>query len=330
MQRLVRVLIVVLLGLVVGVAAYVGGLILTNPGPRDAIGWTLLAPLPSARGETAAAVSQGRLYVVGGMIGLAGQASAEVSVYDPASNTWTTAPDLPAARHHAAAAALDGTLFVTGGGPTAEDWTPQPMLWSLPAGAEAWQEHAPMPEGRLGHRMVAVDGRLFVIGGVGSTGNVLIYDPATDAWTAGAPMAVPRDHLAAVAVASEIWAIGGRSGGQIHSRVDVYDTTTDAWREGPPLPQPTSGASEGVIDGVILVSGGEDPGGAGGVVDRHWLLDTAAGATAAWQPLSPPPLPVHGAHGAVIDGSFVVVGGASRQGAYSRLSWSAFAQAYRP
>jgi N-acetylneuraminic acid mutarotase len=330
MQRLVRLAIVVLLGIVVGVAAYVATLLVTNPRPRDAVGWTLLAPLPSGRGETAAAVAGGRLYVIGGMTGLGGQATAEVSAYDPGADSWAAAPALPAARHHAAAAALDGTVYVSGGGPTADDWTPQPMLWSLAPGADAWQPLAPMPEGRLGHRMVAVEGRLYVVGGIGSTADVLIYDPETDSWAKGAPMPAPRDHLAAVVVNPEIWAIGGRSGGQIHSRVDVYDATTDAWREGPPLPEPTSGAAEAAIDGVILISGGEDPRGTGSVIDRHWMLDTGSGQTARWEPLSPPPLPVHGAHGAALDGRFLIVGGALRQGAFSRLSWTITAQAYRP
>jgi N-acetylneuraminic acid mutarotase len=330
MQRLVRLLVVVLLGLLVGVAGYVGGLILTNPGPREAVGWTLLAPLPSARGETAAAVTGGRLYVIGGMTGLGGQGTAEVSVYDPSANAWTAAADLPATRHHAAAAGLDGSVYVTGGGPAAEDWTPQPTLWSLAPGADAWHELASMPEGRLGHRMVAVEGRLFVVGGIGSTADVLIYDPATDAWTSGAPMPASRDHLAAVAIGEEIWAIGGRSGGQIHARVDIYDTLTDSWREGPPLPEPTSGAAEAAIDGVILISGGEDPRGAGSVIDRHWMLDTGSGATATWEPLSQPPLAVHGAHGSALDGRFLIAGGATRQGAFSRLSWTITVQAFRP
>lgn len=330
MQRLVCVLLVVIAGIVVGVAAYVGGLIVTNPGPRDAMGWTLLAPLPSSRGETAAAVAGGKLYVIGGMTGLGADASAEVSAYDPVGNTWSTTPSLPEARHHAAAASLDGTLYVSGGAPSAGDWVPQRTLWSLPPGAAAWHPLSPMPDARLGHRMVAVDGHLFVVGGIGLTGDVLIYDPATDSWSLGAAIPASRDHLAAVAVNEEIWAIGGRSGGQIHTRVDIYDTTTDSWREGPPLPEPTSGAAEGVIDGVILISGGEDPGGTGAVIDRHWMLDTTAGPAAGWEPLSPPPLPVHGAHGAALDGSFLIVGGATRQGAFSRLSWTPTAQAYRP
>ena len=325
-----RSLVVVLLGIIVGGAAYVGGLILTNPGPRDAVGWTLLPPLPSGRGETAAAVADGRLYVIGGMTGLDGHGSDEVSVYDPVSNAWEAAPELPSPRHHAAAAAVDSTLYLSGGGPTAEDWTPLATLWSLAPGADAWVERAPMPEGRLGHRMLAVEGRLYVVGGLGSTAATLIYDPATDAWTTGAPMPASRDHLAAVAVGEEIWAIGGRSGGQIHARVDVYNTVSDTWREGAPLPQPTSGAAEAAIGGVILISGGEDPGGSGSVIDRHWMLDTGAGATAAWEPLSQPPLAVHGAHGAALNGQFVIVGGATRQGAFSRLSWTISAQAYRP
>jgi N-acetylneuraminic acid mutarotase len=330
MQRGVRLLIIVLLGLTMGVGGYVGFLIVTNPGPRDAPGWTFLAPLPSGRGETAAAVADGRLYVIGGLTGLSGEGTAEVSVYGPASNTWEAAPHLPAARHHAAAAALDGTVYVTGGGPSREDSTPQTTLWSLAPGAEAWQAMAPMPEGRFGHRMLAVAGRLYVVGGIGSSGDVLIYDPASDAWTTGAPMPESRNHLAAVVVGIEIWAIGGRSGGQIHTRVDIYDTATDAWRAGPALPEPTSGAAEAVIDGVILISGGEDPGGDGSVIDLHWMLDTASVPGAAWQPLSEPPLAVHGAHGAALEGQFVIVGGATRQGAFSRLSWTISAQAYRP
>ncbi|MEX0626302.1 MAG: kelch repeat-containing protein [Chloroflexota bacterium] len=326
-RRLVRVIVVVLLGVAIGVMAYVAFLMMTNPRPRDAVGWTLLAPLPSGRGETAAAVADGRLYVIGGLTGLGGQATGEVSAYDPALDAWESAPPLPAARHHAAAAGLDGVVYAGGG--AAADGTPQPTLWALDPATEAWRELAPMPEPRLGHRIVAIGDRLYVVGGVGVTAKVLAYDPATDAWTTGAPIPTPRNHLAAVVVEGEIWAIGGRSGSQIHTRVDIYDTSTDSWRDGPLLPEATSGASEGVVDGVIFVSGGEDPSGAGGVIDRHWMLDTRS-ETTRWEPLSPPPLPVHGAHGAALDGRFLIVGGALRQGAFSRLSWTISAQAYRP
>jgi N-acetylneuraminic acid mutarotase len=170
-----------------------------------------------------------------------------------------------------------------------------------------------------------------VVGGIGDTGRVLVYDLVAGTWTAGAEMpSPPRDHIAAVVVDGEIWVIGGRSGGQNYARVDIYNTDADAWREGPPLPEATSGAAEGVLDGTILVSGGENPGQGGGVIDRHWQLDTTLGEGAAWEPLSPPPLAVHGAHGATLDGRFLIVGGALRQGAFSRFSWTGANQAYRP
>jgi hypothetical protein len=188
-----------------------------------------------------------------------------------------------------------------------------------------------MPEGRLGHRMLAVEAQLYVVGGIGDTARVLIYDVAADTWTAGAEMPLPqRDHLAAVVVDGEIWAICGQAGGQNFTLVDIYDPRTDSWREGPPLPEATSGAAEGVVDGRIMISGGENPGQGGGVIDRHWQLNTTLGGDAAWEPLSPPPLAVHGAHGATLGGRFLIVGGALRQGAFSRFSWTGANQAYQP
>jgi hypothetical protein len=177
--------------------------------------------------------------------------------------------------------------------------------------------------------MVAVDERLYVVAGIGQTGRVLIYDLVRETWMAGADMPAPRDHVAAVVVDGEIWAIGGRISGRAQSRVDVYSPATDAWRAGPPLPVPTSGAAEGVLDGFILLSGGEDPGGFERVLDQHWQLDTGA-ANGAWVGLNEPPLQVHGAQGAVIDGRFVIAGGSSRPGSLSRFAWSELVQAYSP
>jgi hypothetical protein len=329
--RFVRIVLIGLLGLSLTAVIYVAAMAIGNPAPRVAAGWTLLAPLPTARGETAAAVADEQVYVIGGMTGLAGGASAEVSIYDTVGDRWNVAPALPSPRHHAAAVGLNGTVYVSGGGPSAGDWTPQPELWALDAGGGAWRDLAPIPQGRLGHRMLAVDDRLYVVGGIGDTRRVLVYNVAADSWTARAEMpSPPRDHIAAVVVAGEIWVIGGRSGGENHARVDVYDPGTDTWREGPPLPEATSGAAEGVLDGRILISGGENPGQGGGVIDRHWQLDTTLGDDAAWAPLSPPPLAVHGAHGATVDGRFLIMGGATRQGAFSRFSWTDANQMYLP
>jgi hypothetical protein len=183
--------------------------------------------------------------------------------------------------------------------------------------------------------MVAAHGLLFVIGGVGGpasgpgmAGRVLIYDPVTESWSEGAAMPQNRDHLGAVLVDGKIWAIGGRAGGLNHASVDIYDPERDTWRVAPTLPEPTSGAAEAIVDGVIYVSGGEDP--AGAIVDRHWRLDTAAGAGAAWEVLPPPPLAVHGVPGVAIDGRFLVIAGSTRPGGQSNTGWTGAVQAYVP
>jgi N-acetylneuraminic acid mutarotase len=178
--------------------------------------------------------------------------------------------------------------------------------------------------------MVALSGLLYVVGGQGQTSRMMVYDPAGDAWSSGAEMPVPRDHLAAVAVDGRVWAIGGRANGEIQDRVDIYDPATDTWAPGPPLPEATSAASDAVLGSLIVISGGEAPGATGGIVDRHWQLDTARGPEAGWTPLAPPPLAVHGAQGAAVDGRFMIAGGASRQGQFSRFAWSGLLQAYTP
>jgi N-acetylneuraminic acid mutarotase len=220
-------------------------------------------------------------------------------------------------------------VYVSGGGPSANDWTPQETLWALDSGAAAWRELGSMPEGRLGHRMVGIDGTLYVVGGIGDTRHVLVFDLGAGTWTVGAEMPAPqRDHISSVVVDGEIWVIGGRSGGQNYARVDIYDPRLDSWRDGPPLPEATSGAAEGLLHLWVFISGGENPGQGGGVIDRHWQLDTTGDI--GWEPLPPPPLAVHGAHGATLGSRFLIVGGALRQGAFSRFSWTGANQAYEP
>ena len=327
MRRMLRLIaaIPLMVILILGVVLLV--LVTTSPRPRDAPGWVLLSPMPEGRGETTTAVLDGRLYVIGGLLGLTGETSDAVAIYVPATDSWTDGPALPEPRHHAAAAMLDGAVYLTGGAPSVDRWSPETNAWRLEAGARSWVDVAPMPEPRLGHRAVAIEDRLYVVGGQGGTGATLIYDPVANAWETGAPLPENRDHLAVVAVDGRAWAIAGRSGG-LQDRVDVYDPATDEWHPGPSLPAPTSGAAEATADGLILVSGGEDPSPVGdGVLDRHWWLDTRA-SDPEWRELPRPPLAIHGVQGAVIDGRYYIVGGATRAGGQSFVSWTDATQAF--
>ena len=333
---------VVVSALLVAVTAAVAGvmvgwLYVMTPKPRPVEGWQLGASLPDARGELAMAVAFAhpcdtpscptaeRLYVVGGLAGTF-RPRRGVSVYDPNAKRWSKGPSLPSPRHHLAAAALGQALYVSGGTDVAglhlghQYWQPMDSFWRLTAPSDRWEILGPMIEPRWGHRMVAHDGRLFVVGGRGPSSRVLIYAP-DKGWSLGAEMPRPRDHLSVVVVNGRIWAIGGRDPRSL-TRVDIYDPATDSWRPGPELPSPTSGAAEGVIDGVIFIYGGEEPSFLDGAInDRHWMLDTRGGAQ-SWKPAPRPPLTVHGTSGAVLQGTMVIAGGATRHGALTLLGWS--------
>jgi hypothetical protein len=335
-SSVIRTMLAVVGLLAVIVAGAVAWLYATPPQPRAAEAWQLGPPLPTSRGELAMAVAQAepcatplctaeRLYVIGGLSGLFTPETG-VSIYDPNRKVWSAGPPLPAPRHHLAAVGLGSSIYASGGTDVSglnlghKNWPPRDNFWRLAVGSSQWEDVGPMIEPRWGHRLVAHDGRLYVVGGRGPSGRVLIYAPGKG-WTAGADIPRPRDHLSVVVADGRIWAIGGRDPRSL-TRVDIYDPATDSWQSGLDLPAPTSGAAEGVIDGIIYVYGGEEPSFVGGgVTDQHWMLNTRS-ETRRWEPAPAPPLAVHGSHGAVLQGAFVIAGGATRHGALSIVGWS--------
>ncbi|HVL33928.1 MAG TPA: kelch repeat-containing protein, partial [Actinomycetota bacterium] len=222
-----------------------------------------------------------------------------------------------------------GSVYVSGGSERTTRWTPERNFWMLAPNAPRWERLPDMPEGRMGHQMVAVAGKVYVVGGRGG-GNVLIYDIGARAWSTGAEIPVARDHLGVAVLGTKVFAIGGRDTDLLR-RVDVYDTVSDAWSEGPALPVPMSAMATGatmVPDRAIHVVGGEEPATVGGyVLDRHFRLD-ADGVEWVADPL--PILPTHGSAAVVIDGRLYITGGARRQGALSPLGWTGRTETYAP
>src|SRR5690349_293783 len=73
--------------------------------------WQKRAPMPTARTEVAAAVLDGKIYVIGGYQKGAGL----VEEYDPEKNVWRRRAALPKPLHHVGAAAVNGKIYVIGG-----------------------------------------------------------------------------------------------------------------------------------------------------------------------------------------------------------------------
>lgn len=129
--------------------------------------WTNGAPIPTASEGAVGAALNGKFYVVGGYVrpigNGPGSATANVFIYDPATDTWTSGAPPPSPRNQAAGDVINGKLYITGGG-TGPDSTNNPVVVYDPV-ADNWSVAAAEPTPRALGIAAAVGGKLFVAGG---------------------------------------------------------------------------------------------------------------------------------------------------------------------
>jgi N-acetylneuraminic acid mutarotase len=180
-------------------------------------GWSELAadamPAGTQRGAAVAGAIDGKIYVAGGF--RAGQAVADVSVYDPVAHTWTPRSPMPVGRDHAMGGVIDGRLYVAGGrGVQIGAHTPRLDLYDPVA--NQWTTGPDMPTSRGGAAGAVAGGRLVVVGGEGNPqsprgvfDDVEVYDPAATRWDALTPMKTPRHGMGAAALGKTVYVPGG-------------------------------------------------------------------------------------------------------------------------
>ena len=194
--------------------------------------WQALAPMPSKRGSSLAAVVGDRIYVIGGATTIPGSKETAVyptrphmsvgtvEEYDPASNTWRERSAMPTPRNHAAIGVVNGKIYVIGGRVGAafiglasdisvvEEYDPATDQWSGP------RARMPIARSAIG---VGVDGgRIYVAGGeyqdphmMATFRAVEAYDPASNTWTEMPPMPVSRHGLAVGVIGNRLHVISG-------------------------------------------------------------------------------------------------------------------------
>ncbi|GAA3779572.1 kelch repeat-containing protein [Plantactinospora mayteni] len=202
-----------------------------------------------------------------------------------------------------------------------------------PAGSGAaygsgWEPLAPIAGGpRQEHSVAAVGGRIYVMGGilpnpaggVTTTDRVEVYDPRHDSWSQAAPLPVAMNHPNVAAVGGRLYVLGGLSGGASWQALRdsfVYDPRTDRWTTLPPVPAGTErgSAAMGVRGTRIYLAGGMrtlTPG-PGGLQDTVATVSSYDVVTGRWATL--PSLPEARDHvgGAIVGGTFYVLGGRDR------------------
>jgi N-acetylneuraminic acid mutarotase len=113
-----------------------------------------------------------------------------------------------------------------------------------------------------------------------------------------------------VAVAEKIYAVGGRFNTFEHNTDlnDVYDPATNAWFPRAPMPTARSGAAAAVMNGQVLVFGGER---LGGTFTETEAYDSVSNT---WTSLTAMPSGRHGTGAAVIGNLIYVPAGAPVNG----------------
>lgn len=184
--------------------------------------WTREGRMPAPLGETVALAVDGRIHLVTGSLHPEGErprsASGKHLVYEPGAGAWSEARPVPTARSSAAGAVIDGELYVAGGRRRDGGFQNLGALERYDPEADRWDSLRPLPRPAGGLAGASVRGSFFCFGGerFGASGGGVFeeswrYDPASDAWTATAPMRTPRHGLAAAAVDGRVYAIGGNT-----------------------------------------------------------------------------------------------------------------------
>lgn len=291
--------------------------------------WHTAAPTPMKRTEVAAAMVDGKIYVVGGFEkpGLGNilnfAITPAVEVYDPTTDRWTSKAPLPVGLHHVGSGVVGGRLYIIGGYSKSglSVWNPVATVYAYDSATDSWSERASMPTARGALSVTEHEGMLYAIGGYDRKSNnaqVEVYDPARNQWTSVASLPTPRDHLATATAAGKIYAIGGRLDGD-YSRnlpiVEMYDPVTNQWRQVADLPTARSGITAAIVEGKIYVMGGE---GATGTFNQNEAFDPVRDT---WQAMTPMPTARHGLGSAVVQRRiYIISGGPTPGGSFSDLN----------
>ena len=276
--------------------------------------------LPSVLGgaiqEIAVVELDGKVYVIGGFTG-GGAIVPDVRAYDIAAGTWSDAAPVPQAVHHANAAAANGKIYIVGA-LQSNSFTPIGNVWEYDPVADDWTPKSPLPDlfERGASAVGVIDGVIYIAGGSGAGGTVAhltSYDPQSDTHdTTLAPMPEVRDHLVGAGIGGKFYAIGGRAVFPgTNARVDEYDPVGDSWTPREPMPTARGGMAAGIVDGKVIVVGGEGNDNSSGVFPQTELYDPQANA---WTSLPNMRTPRHGMNAAGYQGKLYVPGGAIDQG----------------
>ncbi len=145
--------------------------------------WAFRTPMSTPRAGVAAAVLDGRIYVLGGEDRL-GTVLDGAARYDLRTDAWEPLPPMRKARVNAAALAFDGRIYVLGGKDEQGDVLDDVEFFDPTSGR--WESFDSMKEERQGLTAALRNQRIYVAGGSNDDEELLesieFYDPLDGSW----------------------------------------------------------------------------------------------------------------------------------------------------
>ncbi len=136
-------------------------------------------------------------------------------------------------------------------------------------------------------------------------------------WEIKKPMPTARSEVAAAAIGSRIFVVGGIDGfGKTLATVEVYDTISDIWTKLVDLPQPRHHAAAAVLDGVLYIIGGMSDLAGKPAADVFVFYE----GSNEWQMKASLPTPRGALATALIDRKIYAIGGIGPLGVTSELA----------
>ena len=187
-----------------------------------------------------------------------------------------------------------------------------------PVSSTSWTTMAPMPTPVYGAATGMINGIMYVAGGANSSGpnaGLQAYNPATNAWSALAPMPGGRYQGDGAAVINgQLYVVGGWTWSPPlpNNNLWAYNPATNAWSTLAGMPILSGCGTNGVINGKLYVTTG-----CNGYSGWQNFLHVYDPATNVWSALASSPDAHASGMGAAINGKFYVVGGVGSTAATS-------------
>ena len=215
-----------------------------------------------------------------------------------------------------APAASDGTYVYSFGGYSFTTAQTLDVVYRYDPATNTWATMAPLPNREIVASAVYYPptNKIYVFGGAQRDEAIVldttqIYDIASNTWSAGANLPLPRSQQAAGYNPGngKIYLNGGYETSTIDSIQATtweYDPVANTFTDKAPSPNMQGGTSSGIVNGHLLMSGGRTNPDA--TLDLTWDYDIA---TNTWQSRSNMLMPKNVPAGVIFNGKLYSIGG---------------------